>query len=287
MTKKLRIILSLFLSIIIVFFTIILLGNFKINITEYEYANEKIPTEFDNFKIVQLSDLHNRSFGKDQKRLIEKIKLLNPDIIVFTGDIVSRNDKNLHNAEVFIKEILKICPVYLVEGNHEKYCIEYMYMFRAFLSGCGVNVLRNESARIEIGDSFITISGMRNPVFDSSYGYDVVARQKTFKDWVKEMSDDSDDFKILLSHHPEYFDSYCKNGFDLTLTGHAHGGQVILPFIGGVFAPNQGFNPKYYAGEYTDGTHTMIVNRGLGNSTIFPRINNSPEIVSITLKTKK
>lgn len=287
MSKKLRIILSVSLSVIIVLSVFVFIGNNKLVITDFEYYNEKIPDEFNGFKIVHLSDLHNKSFGKNQNRLIEKVKSLKPDIIAFTGDIVSRNDKNLHNAEVFVKEILKICPVYLVEGNHEKYCTKYMYMFRAFLSGSGVNVLRNKSVKIEKGNSFITIYGMTNPVFDTSYGYNSISRQETFRQWVEEMSDENENFKLLLSHHPEYFESYCQNGFDLTLTGHAHGGQVILPFIGGVYAPNQGLNPKYFSGKYSDGTHTMIVSRGLGNSVCLPRINNSPEIISITLKSEK
>ncbi|MBQ7653585.1 MAG: metallophosphoesterase, partial [Clostridia bacterium] len=136
-----------------------------------------------------------------------------------------------------------------------------------------------------VRDSYITICGVHDLVDATEFGYDVYDREEVYCGWIKDtLATDDDSFKILLSHRPEFFETYAENGADLIFVGHAHGGQVILPFVGGIYAPNQGFFPKYYAGEYKSGSSTMIVSRGLGNSIFFPRINNLPEIVCTTLK---
>lgn len=284
--KKRTKILSVVLSIIAITAALIFFGNNRISTSSIDCSNEKIPSEFDGFRIVQITDLHNKLFGKDQKRLIKKIKSLDPDVIVFTGDMVSRREKHLQNAESFVENAVKICPVYYVEGNHEKYSTSYTVYFKPFLEAVGVHTLRNKSEKIFSGGSYITICGVRDLVDVTEFGYDVSLRNDVFCGWIKNVLDKEDGFKILLSHRPEYFEEYSKNGADLVFTGHAHGGQVILPFIGGVYAPNQGLFPKYYSGEYTLGQTTMIVCRGLGNSILFPRINNSPQIVCVTLKSE-
>ena len=275
------------LSVIAILVCLVIIDNNRIQTTHYEYSNEKIPREFDGFKIVQISDLHNKSFGKNQSRLIKKIKDCSPDIIVFTGDMVSRRAKKLQNAESFIRNAVKICDVYYVEGNHERYSYNYNVYFKPFLEGIGVHTLRNKSEKIFKNGKSITVSGLNDPVFTSEYGYDVSLRNEVFCEWIKNVTKrDNNEFQILLSHRPEYFEKYVQFNADLVLSGHTHGGQVILPFVGGVYAPNQGLFPKYDKGKFTLSSTTMIVCRGLGNSISFPRINDCPEIVCVTLKSK-
>ena len=126
------------------------------------------------------------------------------------------------------------------------------------------------------------ILGLDDPAFNTFNHSEDYMNEGIIK---KELIDINNDkrFRILLSHRPELFDLYVDNNIDVAFTGHAHGGQVIIPFIGGIIAPNQGFWPKYYKGMYTKNNTTMILSRGLGNSVIPQRIFNRPEIVSLTL----
>lgn len=273
----------IFISVIFILCVLLTVDENIIDVTFYSYNNKKLPESFNDFTIVHLSDLHNKSFGKNQKNLMKKIGEINPDIIVYTGDIISSKDETVKNAEIFIKECLKICPVYYVEGNHDKYSNTYNRFFQYFLKGSGVHVLRNQFEKITVHNESITVCGIQDYVFATNYGYASSQRIEAYEKWIKETIPDDESFKLVLSHRPEFFEEYLKNGADLVLTGHAHGAQVILPFVGGVFAPNQGMFPKWYNGKYNMGECTMIVNRGLGNSIIFPRVNNSPEIVVIKL----
>lgn len=280
-------ILSALLCIVLIATALIVFDNNSIETTSFDYSSEKVPSDFNGFRIVHISDLHNKRFGKNQSRLIEKIKSLAPDIIVFTGDLVSRKAKKVDNAESFIRQAADICPVYYVEGNHERYCALYVAYFRPFLESVGVHTLKNKSEKIFINGSYVTICGVRDYVDVTEFGYEVSQRDEVFRVWLKDVLDTGDDsFKILLSHRPEWFEEYADNSADLVFCGHAHGGQVILPFVGGVCAPDQGMFPKYYSGEYNLGGSTMFVSRGLGNSIFFPRINNRPEIICVTLNHK-
>ena len=145
----------------------------------------------------------------------------------------------------------------------------------------GVIILDNEFDKITINDESIIILGMKDPSF---YPKEISADQTSYN--LKETMDkigNTNSFKLLLSHRPELFETYVENDVDLVLTGHAHGGQIRIPFIGGLIAPDQGLFPKYTGGIFTKNNTSMIVSRGIGNS-IFPfRINNRPELVIITL----
>lgn len=284
--KKRRNTLFIIISLIIIVSFLIFIDNNRLTISNYDFVSEKIPSSFDGFTIVHLSDLHNKCFGKNQNYLINKITQCSPNIIVFTGDIISRNDRNLKNAEIFIRRIVKICPVYYVEGNHEKYCTKYNNYFVPFLKGIGVTVLRNESVQCKSDGQIITLGGIMDPVYITSLDYDVSERRKKYISLLSKAIPKDDSFKILLSHRAEFFEHYSQAGADLIFSGHTHGGQIILPFLGGVFAHDQGFNPQFYAGKYFLDNSCMIVSRGLGNNSFIPRINNPPEIVCVKLKTQ-
>ncbi|WP_106404278.1 metallophosphoesterase [Clostridium nigeriense] len=271
----------LFIVICIIFFT---WQNNSIVISKYEYKNSDIPFEFNDFNIVQISDLHNKVFGKEQSKLLEKVKDLSPDIIVVTGDMIDRRRYNLENAMYFIEEAIKIAPVYYVSGNHEAWSEKYSEIKKRLID-TGVYVLDDETVKINKDNSSINILGLSDPAFITS-SYIDETNTSNMEECLNSYSK-IEGFKILLSHRPELLDLYSKNDIDLVFSGHAHGGQVRIPFLGGIIAPNQGFFPKYTSGSYNSNKTTMFVSRGLGNSLFPLRVFNRPEIISVTLESKQ
>ncbi|MEC3034757.1 metallophosphoesterase [Bacillus thuringiensis] len=266
---------------ILVGFTIFLyLQNNSISITEVKITSSKIPSSFKGYKILQISDLHNKKFGDNQDVLIQKIKSIDPDIIAITGDLI---DSKSYDAEVsmqLIREIVKKYPVYFVTGNHEQWSGKYNNLEKE-LKKYDVNVLRNEHVGIRKGEQEINLLGIDDPEFvtgNRDEGNIIIDEIKKAK---IEMQPDK--YNVLLSHRPEFIKEYTNERLHLVLSGHAHGGQVRLPFIGGLVAPNQGVLPKYTAGLYVEQNTSMVVSRGLGNSIIPQRILNRPEIVVVQL----
>lgn len=246
--------------------------NNSIVITESEYSSVKIPKEFDGYVIAQISDLHNKEFGADQKILLNKLKRSSPDIIVITGDLIDRRRYDPAAAMRFVEGAAQIAPVYYVSGNHEAWSGRYPAI-KSSLLNAGVHVLDNSLVELSLGEASINLLGLKDPAFgDSSY-------IKSLRRWSS-----NEAFQVLLSHRPELFELYAENNMDLVFTGHAHGGQVRLPLVGGLAAPDQGLFPRYTSGCYRKEGCAMFVSRGLGNS-IFPlRLFNRPEIVIVTLK---
>ncbi|TNO97801.1 metallophosphoesterase [Bacillus sp. CD3-1a] len=266
---------------ILVGFTIFLyLQNNLISITEIKITSSKIPSSFKGYKILQISDLHNKKFGDNQDVLIQKMKSIDPDIIAITVDLI---DSKSYDAEVsmqLIREMVKKYPVYFVTGNHEQWSGKYDSLEKE-LKKYGVNVLRNEYVGIRKGEQEINLLGIDDPEFGTGNrdeGNIIIDEIKKAK---IEMQPDR--YNVLLSHRPEFIKEYTNERLDLVLSGHAHGGQVRLPFIGGLVAPNQGVLPKYTAGLYVEQNTSMVVSRGLGNSIIPQRILNRPEIVVVQL----
>ena len=250
-------------------------GNTSIQTTRISITSEKIPTAFIGFTIVQVSDLHNTEFGSHQERLLNAVKGSSPDIIAITGDLIDSNHTDIEKAMVFINDAVKIAPVYYVTGNHEAWSDQYNELKKQMVE-VGVDILEDEKTIIERHGISIQLLGLNDPDFTST----------SIDDKLEDMLVENNEFTILLSHRPELFDVYVDNNIDLVLSGHAHGGQIRLPFVGGLVAPNQGFFPKYSEGVYEKNQTKMIVSRGLGNSIIPLRINNRPELVIITLMTK-
>lgn len=277
--KKKRIIhiVVVIIAIISIFY---LWQNNAITTTEINYCNTKIPNEFNGYRIVHISDLHNEKFGKNQERLLRGICAVSPDIIVVTGDLIDRRKYDLDTAMVFINGAVEIAPVYYVSGNHEAWSGDYKNI-SGNLSSCGVQILDDNKVELIKGGGKIEILGVSDTDFLTS-GYMDGTNSSKLKEHLKRLSDDSV-FQILLSHRPELFDLYADKNIDLIFSGHAHGGQFRIPFIGGLVAPDQGLFPKYSSGAYTQNQSTLIVSRGLGNSIIPIRIFNRPEIVVVTL----
>lgn len=258
--------------------------NNSIVISKFDYNSFIISEEFNNFKIVHISDLHNKVFGKEQDKLIEKVEALEPDIIVITGDLIDRRRYNLEKSMYFINSAVEIAPVYYVSGNHEAWSGRFPEIEERLIES-GVKIIDDSETEIRRGNSSIKLLGLSDPDFLTSDYIDGTDTSKLEENLIR--LSEGEEFKILLSHRPELFELYSDNNIDMIFSGHAHGGQIRLPFIGGLIAPDQGLFPKYTAGRYTSNTSTMYVSRGLGNSLFPVRVFNRPEIISVTLKSDK
>lgn len=259
----------------------IIQGNTKLELTEYIMVSSEIPEAFTCFEIAQISDLHNAEFGEENSKLLELLSEVEPDMIVLTGDLIDSRQTDIEIALDFAGKAIQIAPVYYVSGNHEARIPEYAEL-KMGLTEAGVTVLENQKIQITRDVESITLMGIQDPSFCTDYLFgdaESVSRQA-----ITSLQNKSDGFTVLLSHRPELFDVYVDAGVDLVFSGHAHGGQFRVPFIGGLVAPNQGFFPKYDAGRFNEDNTTMIVSRGVGNSIIPFRINNPPEMVVVELK---
>ena len=257
-------------------------GNTALELNTYTISSRKLPDAFDGYRIAQVSDLHNAEFGDRNQRLLEMLREAEPDMIAITGDLIDSRKTNIAVALAFAEEAVKFAPCYYVSGNHEARVSEYQDL-KTGLEAAGVTVLDDAQVKIEVSGESITVIGVNDPSFHADY----LASDATVMDRkLSELSSEDAGFTILLSHRPELFDTYVAHNIDLVLTGHAHGGQLRLPLIGGLIAPNQGLFPKYDDGLYSKGNKNMIVSRGLGNSIIPFRFNNRPEVVLIELKSQ-
>lgn len=257
-------------------------GNTALMVNTTIVSSDRIPAGFSGYRIAQVSDLHNAEFGTGNIKLLQIISENAPDIIVITGDLVDMNHTNIDVALDFAKNAIQIAPVYYVNGNHEAGLSQYDKL-KEGLETVGVIVLEDEVIQLNHNGSTLTLIGLsdpnyaiRNDVFDETPA--MVSTK------LSGLQENENGYTILLSHRPELFETYVNCGMDLVFSGHAHGGQFRLPFIGGLVAPNQGLFPKYDAGLYTDGTTNMIVSRGIGNSIIPIRFNNRPEVVLVELR---
>lgn len=255
-------------------------GNNALTVGRHTLSPANLPESFSGFRIIQVSDLHNKDF---KGRLIRKISSLNPDIIVITGDIIDSRHTDTDIALKFAENAVNIAPVYYVTGNHESRLKDIYPEFRESLENLGVTVLDCRSVTLEKNGDEIVLAGMNDLTFYGSSTLD--ENTIVFKEMLNNLGREKGDRTgILLSHRPEIFDTYVESGFEVVLTGHAHGGQIRLPFVGGILTPNQGFFPEYDAGLYQKENTSMIISRGLGNS-LFPfRINNRPEIILCELE---
>lgn len=249
--------------------------NEDIVVSEYQYVSDEIGDDLDGYRIVQISDLHNKRFGSEQQRIINEIAACNPDLIVVTGDMVDSNRVNIDAAMELIEGVVPFAPVYYVTGNHERWLsVEDYHTLYNRLTQAGVVWLDNESVELSVGDETITLFGLD----------DANLVDNTLKDLTVGAEDG---LWILLAHEPQNLEFYSRAEMDFVFSGHAHGGQVRLPFIGGLVAPDQGLFPEYTAGIYQSEQTTMVVSRGMGNSIIPIRIANRPEIVCVELRSNR
>ena len=245
-----------------------------LEISRYEVASQKLPESFDGFKIVQLSDLHGAEFGEDGMELVDKVGSLEPDMIALTGDFVT-DEGDLAAVEKLAARLVKLCPVYFVSGNHE-FGSGLAVKVRNILERAGVKYLSNEYLTISRGEDEILLGGVEDPL--------AYADMLSPDELAQKMNDAAPDaFKILLGHRNYWMTEYPELPVDLIFCGHAHGGLIRIPGVGGLIGTDRRLFPDFDAGEYNNGRYTLIVSRGLGNSVSIPRIFNRPEIVCVEL----
>lgn len=254
--------------------------NQSLQLNTYTLSSQELPTSFDGFRIAQVSDLHNAEMGENNEKLLNTLQEAQPHIIVLTGDLMDSRKTKVDVALAFAENAMEIAPCYYVTGNHEARVQEYTAL-KEGLTSLGVVVLEDTSTKVELDGESITLIGVNDPSFQTDY---LLGDAETvMRGTLSRLTEETDGFTLLLSHRPELFDVYVECGIDLVFSGHAHGGQFRLPFVGGLFAPNQGFFPKYDGGIFTQDTTCMVVSRGVGNSIIPFRINNKPEIILMEL----
>ncbi|MBQ7718632.1 MAG: metallophosphoesterase family protein [Clostridia bacterium] len=269
-------VLRIFGVIILIAIITILCSNLAINknftVTFYQIRSDKVS---DNIRIVELADLHNNQFGKNNKQLIDKIKSLHPDLIFYAGDMMNYKNSNYSVLFDLSDKLCEIAPIYACYGNNE--LDQYLFEDKEFTKNFekhGVNLLSNEAEEIVVGKTKIQLVA----ISDDLEQYDVETNNA--KKFIENI-EPTNACRICLTHYPElFFEKLQNKGIDIAFTGHAHGGLIRLPKIGGVYSTGEGFLPKLTSGvnEMEDGTQ-VVVSRGLGSSSFFPRINNQPELV--------
>lgn len=246
----------------------------NLQVTDYTVASEKLPTEFDGFRIVQLSDLHGAQFGEDNDELIAAVAEREPDIIALTGDFVTDED-DLPILRALIPRLTALCSVYFVSGNHE-FGSGLASEVRNIMTDSGVKYLSNEFLTISRGGASIILGGVEDPL-----AYADMLSPDELADKMNEA--DAEAFKILLGHRNYWMTEYPELPVDLIFSGHAHGGIIRIPGVGGLVGTDRRLFPDFEAGLFDTGRYSLIVSRGLGNSVPIPRLFNRPEIVCVTL----
>lgn len=275
--------------IFILFIVIEVVISYKcLTVTNYNIESDKIK---ENVKLVLVSDLHDGIFGENNKRLVSKIKECKPDLILFDGDMINEESKNLQTAITLVKRLHETAPVYYALGNHERgYLDRRTSDFYGELKKAGAVILEKNYEDIKVKGNTIRIGGL----YEYAFAVDDEGKmsKKNMKSELRNFLTNFEDtsvFKIMMSHRPDSFifgqaaDTW---KIDLAVSGHAHGGQVILPGMGGLYGADQGCFPKYVDGIHHFKTvKNMIITRGLGSDKEkLPRFNNIPEIVVIDLK---
>ena len=271
--------------VLVVFVALLVASNTWLQSTSYEVSSARIPAAFDGYCIVQISDLHNSRFGAGQSRLIRAVRAAHPDLIAVTGDLASPDWRRALSSQELIRRLPALAPVFFVTGNHEIYSRDLPGLV-AFLEGLGVRVLPNSSTSVERGGQAIVLAGVNDLEAFAKGRRSWTASLGAWRSALTELrkSIAPERYVILLSHRPEFIQDYAQAGFDLVLTGHAHGGQIRLPFFGPLYAPGQGRLPRFTSGTHTLSGTTLVVSRGLGRGMSPLRFLNRPEVVIVRLK---
>ncbi len=271
------------LGILLLSVLFLICSQYMIIINDYTVNSDKVKN---SVKIAIISDLHNTDYG-DDNIIAKKIAQTKPDIITVLGDIIDKRSADIEHTLNALKPLPKIAPTYFVLGNHDTYCPSYDE-FISSITNSGIIFLDDQIADITVKGNKISMLGL---TYYSNGEYETPSYTQLMNDFCGR-----DNYKILLCHYPEftyYFferDKYCVYDFDLMLSGHTHGGVMQIPYVGGLYAPEQGLFPRYSKGlYYIDETNQnpfyMLISAGIGYDGRFFRVNNFPEVSTITITT--
>ena len=283
MKKRKKFFLALAVLALLLFGGELYRSNFTFCVTHYSFSSSRLE---EPLRLVQLTDLHSCQYGEDNRVLLEAISKEEPHLILMTGDMFSMSDSQYHGTLSLIRQASAIAPVFYSYGNHElKYCQNHgapLSEIQEALTQAGAVVLEREYQDITVGGNTVRIGGF--------YGYGLPPQKTngvlTLESAFLEEFCDTESFTLLLSHRFEGFllwgamESY---DISLTLSGHAHGGQIRLPLVGGLYAQEEGFFPRYTAGIFADGDRRLILSRGLGSHGWLLRFGNQPELISVKI----
>ena len=248
-----------------------------IQVTVTQVSVHGLPDGFEGLRIVQLSDLHGHEYGQDSRDLLELVAEQEPDLIAVTGDLIDQEGQ-LAMVPALARGLAAIAPTYYVTGNHE-WAAADVRQLKGVLAECGVTVLSNQYAALERNGDSLVLAGVDDP-----NGF---ADQKTPEELYSEIQQEvGETCTILLAHRNDRFGQYAAAGYDLVISGHAHGGIVRLPFTDGLLGTDRRLFPTWTAGVYTLGDSTLFVSRGLGNNTVpIPgfRLFNRPDLAVLEL----
>ena len=283
MKKTIKILVIIFFILILACLASIWISYNWLTVTHFTVRSSKIS---EPFRIVLVSDLHEHQFGRDNEKLAEKIREQSPDLIIIDGDMINGDSENADTAVELVRALKETAPVYYSFGNHE-----YSYMEAGHedlteeLEAAGAVVLNYQSIDIDVKGNQIRLGGLYEYGFET--GMQSEEENERAIPYLEEYAD-TDRYLIMCAHRPESFypwDMADQWGIDLVLSGHLHGGQVIIPGVGGLYNSLDGFFPKFDYGQYKLGDSDMVITRGLGsNPKMLPRFNNPPEIAVVEVK---
>ena len=266
------------IALVLILAALLLDSNYRIVVTEYQLVYESLPQSFDGYRIVQISDLHMAEYGERLFRLVRKQE---PDIIVLTGDFLNmklgRTIKNqVPSLRPTLEGLTAIAPCYFISGNHEWASGETTAL-AVLMEELGIHWLRNEAVALQRDGEHIVLAGVEDP--------NAAAEMRRPDALAEELAARyPGSYRLLLAHRNDFLVKYPDLPVDTVLCGHAHGGIVRLPLVGGLFGTGGNLFPEYEAGHYNEGGYDLIVSRGLGSFVPIPRFLNNPELVSIILK---
>lgn len=283
LNKAIKVIIIILLILITVCMISVWISYNCLTVSKFTVTSGKIS---ESFRIVLISDLHDHRFGRDNKKLVDKIRQQDPDLVILDGDIINGDSENDDTAVSLVRSLTQVAPVYYSFGNHEYYYMEAGHEdLQEDLVDGGAIILNYQSLDINVNGNSVRLGGLYEYGFETSMQTEE-ENQKAVS--YLEQYVDTDRYLIMCAHRPDSF--YCWDyadqwGIDLVLSGHLHGGQVIIPGIGGLYSQLEGFFPQYDYGQYKIGDSDMIITRGLGsNPKILPRFNNPPEIVVVDVQ---
>ena len=254
-----------------------------LTVSKFTVTSSKIT---ESFRMVLISDLHNHRFDSNNEKLSEKIREQTPDLIIIDGDMLNGDSEDDNVPVELIRSLSEIAPIYYSFGNHEYYYIEAGHdELQKDLEEAGAVVLNYQSVDVTVKGNKIRLGGLYEYGFETTMQTE--AENEKVISYLEEYVD-TERYLVMCAHRPESF--YCWDyadtwGIDLVLSGHLHGGQVIIPGVGGLYNSLNGFWPEYDYGQYKLGNSDMIITRGLGsNPKILPRFNNPPEIAVVDVE---